>query len=228
MADVDAELERRGGHERLQRAGLQPVLGVEPRLLRQAAVMRGDLVLAEPLAQVPRHALGHPPRVDEDQRRLVRARSARSAGRSTPPTPRAPSPRRAASAESRAPDRARGDGLRRRSRSRRVRRRRPTRKRATSSTGFCVAESPMPQQRPLRDLLQPLERQRQVRAAPRADDRVNLVDDDRADRPQQLAAALRRQQQVQRLRRGHEDVRRRAQHGGAFGLRSCRRCGRPP
>ena len=42
VADVDAELERRGRDERLQLAALQPLLGVEAALLRQAAVMRGD------------------------------------------------------------------------------------------------------------------------------------------------------------------------------------------
>src|SRR5258705_9429816 len=71
VTDVDAELERRGGDERLQRAVLQPMLGVEPNLLRQAAVMRGDRILAEPLAQVPRRPLRHLSRVHEDQRRAV-------------------------------------------------------------------------------------------------------------------------------------------------------------
>ena len=71
MADIDAELERRRRDERLQRAVLQPVLGVETNLLRQAAVMRGDGLLAQPLAQVTRRPLGHLSRVDEDQRRLV-------------------------------------------------------------------------------------------------------------------------------------------------------------
>ena len=52
VADVDAELERGGGDQRLQLAALQPLLGVEPLLLRQAAVMRGDLVLAEALGQL--------------------------------------------------------------------------------------------------------------------------------------------------------------------------------
>ena len=72
----------------------------------------------------------------------------------------------------------------------------PTRSSATSSIGFCVADRPMPQQRLLGDLLQALERQRKVGAAPRADHRVDFVDDDRAHRAQHLAAALRRQQQV--------------------------------
>ena len=56
VPDVDAELERRGGDQRLELPAFEPRLGVEPLLLRQAAVMRRDRVVAEPLAQVPRHA----------------------------------------------------------------------------------------------------------------------------------------------------------------------------
>jgi hypothetical protein len=33
--------------------------------------MRRDLILAEPFAEVPGHALGHAPGVDEDERRPV-------------------------------------------------------------------------------------------------------------------------------------------------------------
>src|SRR5206468_1721354 len=43
LADIDAELERGGRHQRLQGAALQALLGVEPLLLRHAAVMRGDV-----------------------------------------------------------------------------------------------------------------------------------------------------------------------------------------
>ena len=111
----------------LQRAVLQPRLGVEPLLLRQAAVVRGDRVVAEPLAQVPRDALGHPPRVDEHQRRPVLFDELGRAGRSTPPRSRATSPLRAATRASRWPrsivapvalvdDRAVGCGRRRRPR----------------------------------------------------------------------------------------------------------------
>ena len=56
-----------------QAARLQPALCVEPRLLREAAVMCRHRVLAEPLGEMTGHALGHPPSVDEDQRRPVRA-----------------------------------------------------------------------------------------------------------------------------------------------------------
>ncbi len=50
----------------------QPLLGVEALLLREAAVVRGDELGAEPLGQLVRHALGEPPRVHHDERRAVR------------------------------------------------------------------------------------------------------------------------------------------------------------
>ena len=75
VADVDAELERRGRDERLQLPGLQPRLGVEPLLLRQAAVMRGHRAVAEPFAQVPCQPLRQPARVHEHQRRPMAAMS---------------------------------------------------------------------------------------------------------------------------------------------------------
>ena len=69
-ADVDAELERRRGDDRLELAGLQPLFGGQPQLARQAAVMRQHGVFAEPLAKVMRDPLGQPARVDEHERRL--------------------------------------------------------------------------------------------------------------------------------------------------------------
>ncbi len=75
------------------------------------------------------------------------------------------------------------------------------------------------QQRLLSRLLQALERQREVRAAPRADHRMDLVDDDRAHGAQDAAAAFGRQQQIERLGRRDENVRRRPQHRRAFRLR---------
>ena len=93
----------------------------------------------------------------------------------------------------------------------------PTRKRATVSIGRCVADRPMRTSGDSADLLQAFERQREMRAAPRADDGVNLVHDDRPDGPKHLAAAFGRQQQKQRLRRRDEDVRRRAQRSRALG-----------
>ena len=74
VADVDPELERRGGHERPQFAALQALLGEKTPLLGQAAVVRGDEFPADQLGQVARHALGHAPRVDEDERGAMLAR----------------------------------------------------------------------------------------------------------------------------------------------------------
>ena len=59
--------------------------------------------------------------------------------------------------------------------------------------------------------LEPLEREEEVRAALARGHLVDLVDDDRVDRREDLALA-RGQQQVERLRRRDEDVRRRAEH----------------
>jgi hypothetical protein len=67
-------------------------------------------------------------------------------------------------------------------------------------------------------LLQPLERQCQMRPATRADDGVNFVDDHGAGRSQHVAAALCGEEQVQRFGRRHQDVRRRAKHRGTLGL----------
>ena len=73
-ADVDAELERGGRDHDAQVAFLQPLLGAVAALARQAAVVGGDGLGAQPLAQVQRHALDQAARVDEHQRRLVLAR----------------------------------------------------------------------------------------------------------------------------------------------------------
>ena len=98
IADVDAELERGGRHQHLQLAALQALLGVQAPLLGQAAVMRGDILLAEPLGQMPRHALGQAARVDEHQRGAMLADQLAPADRRPASTPRPTSPPRAAPA----------------------------------------------------------------------------------------------------------------------------------
>src|SRR5690606_39369204 len=67
----DAELERRGRDQRAELPGLQPLLRVQPVLARQAAVMRGDRVLAEALGEMARDTLALAAVVGEDQRRPV-------------------------------------------------------------------------------------------------------------------------------------------------------------
>ena len=68
VADIDAEFQRSGRDQHPQLAALEPLFGVETMLFGEAAVMRGDHVLAEPLGQMARGALGHAARVDENQR----------------------------------------------------------------------------------------------------------------------------------------------------------------
>ena len=79
----------------------------------------------------------------------------------------------------------------------------------------------------LGELVQPFERQREVRAALGGRQGVDLVDDHPPDAAQGLAS-LRREHQVERLRRGDEDVGR-VRHQRAAGRGpGCRRCARPP
>ncbi len=229
VADVDPELQRGGRDERLERAGLEPVLGVEPRLLRETPVMRGHRLLAEPLAQLARDALRHPPRVHEHDRRLVRGDEIGEA------------------LVVLLPDFVRHDGAERRARNldRQIdraavplvhddavasRRRRPHQEARDGVDRPLRGGQPDPLQGPAEagrhvgpQLLEAFQRQRQVRAAARANHRMDLVDDDRADGTEEAAAALRREQQVERLRGRDQDVRRDAQHGGALGLRGVAR-----
>ena len=65
----------------------------------------------------------------------------------------------------------------------------------------------------------PLQRKGQMRAAFVRRDRMNFIDDDRARRRQHLAAGFRAEQDIERLRRGDEDVRWTAAHALAFGGR---------
>ena len=72
-AHVDAELQRRGGHQRLDAAGLQQVLDLAARRACQRPVMRPHQRLARQLVQRARQPLGQPAAVHEQQRRPVRA-----------------------------------------------------------------------------------------------------------------------------------------------------------
>ena len=55
----------------LQFAALEPLLGRKPAFLRQAAVMRGDRILAETVREFAGDPLGHAAGVDEDERRAM-------------------------------------------------------------------------------------------------------------------------------------------------------------
>ena len=67
VADVDAQLQRCRRHQHAKVATLEPLFGIQAQFARQAAVMRGDLFLAQAFAQMPGRALGHAPGVDEHE-----------------------------------------------------------------------------------------------------------------------------------------------------------------
>ena len=188
LADVDAELERGGRDQRAQRAGLEPLLGVEPPLAREAAV-------------VARHG-SSPSRFES--RAAMRSASFRvftktSVVRCSPISCRQP-------LVDLVPLLVRADGGERRGRDLdreielaegarvdelAVAGPAPTRNAPTSASGFCVAESPMPLDGPAAQRLEPLEREREVRAALVARERVDLVDDDGARGREQSPARRR-------------------------------------
>ena len=64
-ADVDPQLERRGGDQRLQLPRPEPRLDPQPAVLREAPVVGGDHVVAEPLPQLVGQPLRQPAGVDE-------------------------------------------------------------------------------------------------------------------------------------------------------------------
>ena len=70
-ADVDAELEGGGGDEGLEPAVLELLFDVQAAFAREAAVVAGDALLAEAVAQVVGDALGEGAGVDEDQGGVV-------------------------------------------------------------------------------------------------------------------------------------------------------------
>ena len=149
VADVDAELERGGRDDHRHRARLEPLLGGEAQLARHAAVVRGDALGAEPLAERVRDALDQPARVDEDDRRAVRAHQRGEAIVDLGAQLVAGDRRRAPGRASRRAGRARGGGRRRRWRSAACRRPRsgrrrpaaapPRRSASASPTGRCAA-----------------------------------------------------------------------------------------
>jgi hypothetical protein len=218
VADVDAELERGGCDQRAKLAAFQPLLGVEAALLGEAAMVRGDDILADELGQMPRHALRHAPRVDEDERRAMLVRQRREARVDL------------------LPDLARHDGFERR-------------RRKLEGEIAIAHVSDVDDRTPLRGGLRPgevarnlldrllrrrkadahrrrrrerreaLERQREMASALVGGERMDLVDDHRPRGREHLAAGLRTQEHVQRLRSGDDDLRRPAAHAGALALR---------
>ncbi len=222
--DVDAELEGRGGDQGAQVTAAQPGLDPLPAVPGQAAVMSRDLAVAEPLAELMRDPLGHPPGVDEHERRPVpgyvpgdQVKDLRHLlGRGD----RAELVSGQVKAEV---ELAAVTGVHDRAARRAIR------------LGAAVARSDQepghrldrtlggrqadPLHRLTGDVGQPLQRQGQVRASLVPGHGVDLVYDHRPGRLQHGPASLGREQQEQRLRRGDQEVRRPLQHGRPLGRR---------
>ena len=222
VADVDAKLQRRRGHEHAQVAALQSLLGIQTQFLGQAAVVCGDGILAELFGELPGSALGHPARVDEYQRGAMRLHQLGEARVDQVPLlvrhhrlqrHRRQFQRQVALLGIADID----DGA--------VRRRvGPDRGRTDKEArdfidGFLRRRQPDARQPPPTQCFQSFQRQRQMAAALARDHRVNFVHDDRARRGQHRAPGFRTQQHVQRLRCRHQDVRRRLAQACALGLR---------
>ena len=247
VPDVDAELERRRGHQRLQRARAKPVLGRQSSLLGETAVVRGDRFLSEPVGQPGCEAFRHPARVDEDEGRLVGldrlgqalvdlrphlVRHHRFHGRGRhldgevhgAPVAFVDDGAAGLAGEP-------GCGIRRMGRPvSRFRIRAPARvpplapqqKARDLADRLLGGRQPDALQRPARHVPEALQTERQVRSPARIDHGMDLVHDHRAHGAEHRPAALGGQEQVERLRGGDQDVRGRAQH------RSAARRGRVP
>jgi len=213
VADVDAELERGGRDQYFQAAALQPLLRIQARLAGEAAVVSGDMLGAKTLRELVRHAFGEAPRVHRDERGAMRA--------DQPDEPLVDF----------LPHLVRHDRLERRARHlhRQVELAlvalvhdltgRRSQKLRDLVDGLLSCGKPDALQLAAADVIQALERQREVRAATRLEHGVDFVDDYRAGSLQDVARTGGGQQEVERFRGGDEDVGWRAQHRGALGLR---------
>ena len=187
-ADVDAQLERRRGHQRPQVAGPQAGLDPVPAVLGQAAVVGGDHVVAEALAQLVGQALGQAAGVDEHQRGAVLAHELGDAVEHVAHLLGGGDRLELAVGQlegqvevavvADVDERTVGGG------------RSPTSRRATVSMGRWVADRPIRPGGRGRTALEPLQGERQVRAPLVAGHGVDLVDDHGLDRPQHRAAPL--------------------------------------
>ena len=208
-ADVDPQLERGGGDERLQLPVFEAGLRIEPLFLGEAAVVRRDLIRPQALGEMQREPLRQPPGVHEHQRRAVlrdqlhqplvdlvphlgrhhrlerrRRDLDREIERAGVAGVNDLGKRDAGCGMGASSDEEAGyllDGL--------LRGREPDALEATAG-----------------QVLQPLERQREMAAPLVARQGVNLVHDHGPHAPQHLACALGREDQVERLGSCDEDV----------------------
>ena len=215
FTDVDAQLQRGGGDQDLQLTALESLFGVEAEFLGQTAVVRGDGVFAQTLAEVTAQAFGQSPGVDENQRGAVFAGQLGEAVVNQLPDIVGHHCRqrhwRHFDAEVPWAGVADVDDLAR-----------PTgtdQKPRHGVDGFLCGGQTDAGQRFGAQGLQAFEAQRQVTAAFTGGYGVDFVDDHRARSAEHFAPGLGAEQHVQRFRGGHQNVRRAFAHGGAVFLR---------
>ncbi len=220
VADVDAQLQRGGGHHRAQLAGLELLLGAQTRLAREAAVVGRHLRGSESLLERAADALRLPAGVDEDQRAAVAAHQLGRAVEHVAPLLLRGHRRKLAArdldGEVERPPVAQVDH--RAAGSARVR----VHAAGADQEAGDLLDGPLRRRQPdaLRsrraEALEPLEREREMGPTLVARHGVDLVDDHGADRLQQLASARAGEEHVERLGRGDENVRWLAQDRGAL------------
>ncbi len=227
-AHVDAQLERTRGNDRRQPSGLELFLDLDPLLACERAVMGSHQFLACQLVELVGQPLGQPARVAEDDRGVVLAdelQDLRVDCRPDTATCLRPDCRVTGLLAGRPHlaglghvlDRHADRQLERLARARVhdldfPRLPRPARPHAAEESGDRFhrplrRRKPDPLRRPGGQLLQPLEAEGEVRASLRSRQCVDLVDDDVLDAPQDLGRAA-GQDQIERLGRGDQDVRR--------------------
>ncbi len=215
VADVDPELERRRRDERAELAGLQALLGVEPPRAGEAAVVARDRLFAEQPRELCRDALGHLARVHEDERRRVLAHQVRHPGVDLLPllvgADRGKGGGRDLDPEVELAEGARVDE--------RAIPSRADQESAHLLQGLLSRRKPDPLYGASRQRVEPFERQGEVAPPLVPHEGVDFVHDDRRDRSEHRASAVAREQQVERLRSRHQDVRRPARHGRPVGGR---------
>ena len=229
VADVDAQLERRRRHDRLEFARFQLSLRLQPLDRRRAS--RGgclDVSLAQLFGQLVREPLGQPPRVDEDQRRAVLLDQLDEPFVNLGPL----------LVHADAPSSVRGSSIARSSVAR-VADVDDIAGESRAAAAGRVASADEKAGRPLDRFLRrrqadPLQRagrtrdssrssvERQMRAALVADHRVDFVDDHGVDVAERLPALGGREHQIQRFGRRHQNMRRPADEGRAVATPACR------
>ncbi len=218
--DVDAELERRSGDERPQVAATQTRLDAMTAVLGEAAVVRGHHLVAQAFAELVREPFRQSARVHEHDGRVVLGDELGDA------------------VEDVAHLLGRGDGLELAvgqhepeveltevpgvddggqgavaHEQARHRLDRTLRGRQTDALRRGVGER-----------VEPFERDREVRAALVACDRVDLVDDHGVDGAQHRSPAGARDEEIERFGRGDDEGGRSTQHRGALRRWWCLRC----